>query len=104
MKDKDRDKDKDKTEKKRIDFSDEIKRLNRVVGQIEGIQKMLVAGRKLDEIVTQCKAVHSAIASVEHRVFKAHLEVALNQVAKLDKKKDRREIAEELESLFKKVS
>ncbi len=99
-----KEKEKDKSEKKRIDFSDEVKRLNRVIGQIEGIQKMLGAGRKLDDIVTQCKAVHSAIASVEQRVFKAHLEVALNAVVKIDKKKNREEVAEELEALFKKAS
>jgi DNA-binding FrmR family transcriptional regulator len=89
---------------KRLDFTDEVKRLNRVIGQIEGIQKMLTAGRKLDDIVTQCKAVHSAINSVEQRVFKAHLDDVLHRVARLDKKKKREEIAEELEALFKKAS
>jgi len=96
-------KDKDKGEKKRMDFSDEVKRLNRVIGQIEGIQKMLAAGRKLDDIITQCKAVHSAITSVEQRVFKIYLEDALDSVVKIDKKKGRAEIAEDLESLFKKA-
>lgn len=103
-KDKNKDKDKDKSEKKRMDFSDEVKRLNRVMGQIEGIQKMLTAGRKLDEIINQCKAVHSAIASVEQRVFKIHLDEALHHVVKIDKKKGRAEIAEELEALFKRAS
>jgi len=103
MKDKDKDKDKDKSEKKKLDFSDEVKRLNRVMGQIEGIQKMLTAGRKLDDVITQCKAVHSAISSVEQRVFKVHLDAALNNVVKIDKKKNREEIAEELEALFKKA-
>lgn len=103
MKEKDKDRDKDKTEKKRIDFSDEIKRLNRVIGQIEGIQKMLAVGRKHDDIVTQCKAVHSAISSVEQRVFKIHLEATLNAVVKIDKKKNRAEVIEELEALFKKA-
>lgn len=101
---KDKDKGKDKSEKKRVDFSDEVKRLNRVMGQIEGIQKMLAAGRKLDEIINQCKAVHSAISSVEQRVFKLHLEAALDDMTKIEKKKNRAEVAEELEALFKKAS
>lgn len=101
---KDKVNDKDKSEKKRLDFGDEVKRLNRVMGQIEGIQKMLMAGRKLDDIITQCKAVHSAIASVEQRVFKIHLEEALNAMTKIEKKKNRAEVAEELELLFKKAS
>lgn len=102
---KDKEKKKDKPERKHwIDFSDEIKRLNRVTGQIEGIQKMLAAGRKLDDIITQCKAVHSAIASVEQRVFKLHLDSALNAMTKIEKKKNREEVAEELEALFKKAT
>ncbi|MDX2073008.1 MAG: metal-sensing transcriptional repressor [Alphaproteobacteria bacterium] len=103
MKEKEKDKSKDKSERKRLDFSEEIKRLNRVMGQIEGIQKMLAGGRKLDDVMTQCKAVHSAIASVEQRVFKVHLDAALSTVVKLDKKKSREEIAGELEALFKKA-
>lgn len=102
---KDKSKNKEKPEKKnKMDFSDEIKRLNRVVGQIEGIQKMLASGRKLDEIIIQSKAVHSALFSIEQRVFKIHLDNTLNDVTKIDKKKNRAEIAEELELLFKKAS
>jgi DNA-binding FrmR family transcriptional regulator len=99
---KEKEKNKDKKEKSRLDFSDEIKRLNRVIGQIEGVQKMLDAGRKLDDVITQCKAIHSAINSVEQRVFKVYLDAALNNVVKIDKKKNRAEVAEEIEYLFKK--
>jgi DNA-binding FrmR family transcriptional regulator len=102
-KDKNKDKERDLLDDGRLDFSDEVKRLNRVMGQIEGIQKMLKAGRKLDDVITQCKAVHSAIASVEQRVFKVHLDAALHHVVKLDKKKHREEVVEELEALFKKA-
>ena len=101
---KDKEKDKDKKEKSKLDFSDEIKRLNRVMGQIEGIQKMLAAGRKLDDIITQCKAVHSALASVEQNVFKVHLNASLDDIVKIDKKKNREEVAEELAALFKRAS
>jgi len=93
-----------KTEKSKLEFDDEIKRLNRVVGQIEGIQKMLESGRKLPDIITQCKAVHSALSSVEARVFKIYLDAALDDVVKFDKKKDRAEVAEALEALFKKAA
>ena len=101
---KDKNKKAEKIEKSKLDFSDEVKRLNRVIGQIEGIQKMLEAGRKLDDVLTQAKAVHSAISSVESRVFKIYLDAALDDVAKMDKKKNREEIAEELEALFKKAA
>jgi DNA-binding FrmR family transcriptional regulator len=88
----------------RIDNDDEIKRLNRVIGQIEGIRSMLKEERKLEAILMQCKAVHSALKSVETRLIKAHLEVTLDEVAKIDKKKNRAEKLAELEELFKQAA
>lgn len=88
----------------RIDNNEEIKRLNRIVGQIEGIAKMLEEKRKLESVLMQCKAVHSALKSVETRLVKAHIEVTLNKVVKLDSKKDRAEKLAELEALFKQAS
>lgn len=87
-----------------FDYSDELKRLNRVVGQVEGIKKMLEEKRKLDDVLIQCKAVHSALKSVEQRIVKAHLEVALDAIEKLEKKKTRAEKVAELEELFKFVN
>lgn len=85
----------------KIDHSDEIKRLNRVVGQVEGVKKMLEEQRKLDDVLIQCKAIHSALKSIEQRILKAHLEVALDEVVKLEKKKTRAEKVSELEELFR---
>jgi CsoR family transcriptional regulator, copper-sensing transcriptional repressor len=87
-----------------IDLSDETKRLNRVIGQIEGIRSMLKDQRRLDDVLMQCKAVHSALKSVETRIVKAHLEATLDEVAKIDKKKNRAEKLAELEDLFKQAS
>jgi len=95
---------KNKSESKTIDHSDEIKRLNRVVGQIEGVAKMLGSGRRLDDVLTQCKAIHSALKSVEARIIKTHLEQVLGEVVKLDKKKSREQILADLENLFKQAS
>ena len=93
-----------KVEYSTIDFSDESKRLNRVVGQVEGIKKMLEDQRKLDDVLMQCKAVHSALKSVEQRLLKAHLAFALDEVARLEKRKTRAEKLSELEDLYKHVS
>ena len=87
-----------------VDHSDEIKRLNRVVGQIEGVRKMLEDQRKLEDILMQCKAIHSALKSVEMRILKTHLNVALDEIVKIDKKKNRAERVAELEELFKHAS
>jgi DNA-binding FrmR family transcriptional regulator len=88
----------------KIDHHGESKKLNRVIGQVEGIQKMLDEQRKLAAVLMQCKAVHSALKSIESRIFKAHVEVALNEVARMEKKKNRVEKVEELEELFKQAS
>ena len=88
----------------RVDHSDEIKRLNRIVGQIEGIRKMLEEKRKLEDVLIQCKAIHSALKSIETRIVRAHLDVALDEIIKLDKKKNRAEKVSELEELFKHAS
>lgn len=96
-------------EKKRVEYShinykDEMKRLNRVVGQIEGVRKMLDEKRKLEDVMIQCKAIHSAIRSVESRLFKAHLEVALDEIPKIGKKKNKAQKLAELEELFKQAA
>ncbi len=87
-----------------IDHSDEIKRLNRIVGQIEGIRKMLEEQRKMEDVLMQCKAIHSALKSIETRILKAHLEVALDEIVKIEKKKNRAEKVAQLEELFKHAS
>jgi DNA-binding FrmR family transcriptional regulator len=87
-----------------LDFADEIKRLNRITGQIEAIGSMLSQGRKLDDVLIQCKAVHSALRAVEARVMHAHLQRALEEAATLDKRKDRAEKLAELEALFKQAA
>jgi DNA-binding FrmR family transcriptional regulator len=102
-KDKRKDKEKNKKNKdeSRADFRDEAKRLNRIAGQIEGVAKMLKEGRKLDDVLIQCKAIHSALRSIESRVVKIHLEEALDDIASTAKKKNKAEKISELEELFK---
>ncbi len=90
-----------KAEYAAIDRKDEVKRLNRVIGQVEGIRNMLEEGRKLEDVLTQCKAVHSALKSVESRILKSYLDAALDKIVRLEKKKDRQEKMSELEDIFK---
>ena len=52
-------------EKKHPDHSTDIKRLNRIVGQIEGIKKMIEDKRYCQDILTQTKAASSALKSLE---------------------------------------
>jgi DNA-binding FrmR family transcriptional regulator len=97
-------KNKRKAEYANIDHEDEIKRLNRVIGQVEGVSKMLEEKRKLEDVLIQCKAIHSALRSIESRIVKSHLEVALDEITKIEKKKNRAEKVAELEELFRQAS
>jgi DNA-binding FrmR family transcriptional regulator len=97
-------KEKRRIEYSHIDFDDEGKRLNRIIGQVEGVRKMLEDQRKLEDVLIQCKAIHSALKSVESRIVKAHLEVALDEIMSLEKRKKREEKIAELEELYKQAS
>jgi DNA-binding FrmR family transcriptional regulator len=55
------------------DHSVHIKRLNRVKGQIEGIEKMILDRRYCPDIIAQLKAASAALRAVEAEVFKSHL-------------------------------
>jgi CsoR family transcriptional regulator, copper-sensing transcriptional repressor len=110
MKSKDK-KDKKKTKLDKLEqytpntsHADETKRLNRIIGQIEGISKMLESSRKLDDVLIQCKAVHSALRAVELRVARNYLDQALSDIANMDKKKSREQKLAELEDIFKQIS
>lgn len=86
-----------------MDHSEEIKRLNRIAGQVEGIRKMLESGRDLSDILIQFKAIHSALRAIEHRVFKNHVNDCIEGILSAEKRKEREERTEELMELFKQV-
>ena len=52
----------------------EIPRLNRAIGQLEAIKKMIEEQRYCPDIIVQLKAVRSAIKHIESNILKTHLE------------------------------
>ncbi len=57
----------------------EIPRINRAIGQLEGIKKMIEELRYCPDILIQLKAVRSAIKSVESNILRKHLETCVKQ-------------------------
>ncbi len=53
---------------------DLLKRLARVRGQVEGIQRMVDEERYCPDILQQCTAVHSALRAVERELLGNHLD------------------------------
>lgn len=85
------------------EMKDEIKRLNRIVGQVEGIRKMMEEQRALGDILIQCKAVHSALKAVESRVLQRHLDRALADIGQMEKRKAREQKIAQLMDLYRPV-
>ena len=56
---------------------DQIGRLNRIEGQVKGIKKMITDRRYCVDILTQLKAVKSAIHKVEQGILSAHIQGCL---------------------------
>lgn len=85
-----------------MDHSDNIPRLNRILGQVEGIKKMIDDKRYCTDILMQLRAVRSALKSVESNILQKHLQHCVAQSFNSDKEKDKK--IEELKMLFDKYN
>lgn len=52
-------------------------RLNRIIGQLNGIQKMLDDNRYCGDILTQIAAVESALQSVGYIILEEHMQTCV---------------------------
>lgn len=89
---------------KHPDHSEELKRLNRLSGQIEGIKKMIEQGRYCVDIMTQLKAVQSASKAIEINILKRHFEACVTEALSQKSKAKRDAKIDELMKLFRKNS
>lgn len=54
-------------------------RLNRMIGQLNGIRRMLDENRYCGDILTQIAAVESALQSMGYLILKEHLETCVTE-------------------------
>ncbi|HAU0661293.1 TPA: metal-sensitive transcriptional regulator [Legionella pneumophila] len=59
----------------------ELSRLNRVTGQLEGIKRMIEEQRYCVDILSQLRAVRNAVKTIELGVLERHVLNCLNEVA-----------------------
>jgi len=63
------------------------KNLNRVKGQIQGIENMIASNRDSIEIVTQIQAVRAALSSIAINILKEDCSECFNHKSEADKKR-----------------
>lgn len=80
---------------------DELKKLNRIGGQVEGIKKMIDDGRYCPDILTQLRAVRSAIHTVEANILESHLQHCVSDAMTSGNEQDAAQKIAELKDLFK---
>src|SRR3954468_21921512 len=55
------------------DHGEHTRRLNRLVGQLQGVGRMLEDGRYCPDILTQTRAVIAGMRSLEDKILEGHL-------------------------------
>lgn len=82
------------------DHSVENKRLNRIRGQIDGIQKMIEEHRYCPEIIVQVRAARAALRSLESSIMERHLRGCVSAAMKAKEPHDAETKIRELIQLF----
>ena len=77
-----------------------IKKLNRVIGQLQGVQRMIEARRYCPDILTQTRAAASALKAVELVILENHLRHCVTQAINASNSKDADAKIHELIKIF----
>ena len=91
-------------EKKGTSHKASLSRVNRIEGQVRGIGKMIEEEKYCIDILTQVKAVRSALKSLELEVLESHLNCCLKKAIEAGAKDDLNEKVEEILTVIKRVS
>lgn len=83
------------------DHSKQLHRINRIVGQLEGVKKMIEDRRYCPDILTQTRAISSAVRSLEANILQLHLENCVQDAFNSKKGYADKQI-QELVDIFKK--
>lgn len=82
--------------------ADVLKRLSRIEGQIRGIKKMVEEGRYCMDILTQTRAVISAVKSAEEKILYRHLNTCVRESLASDDETAKSEKIDEIMTMLKK--
>jgi len=80
----------------------QLHRLNRIEGQIRGISKMVEDQRYCIDIVSQIRAVKSALSSLEGKIVEEHLDHCVHKAISSKDRKEAEQTVSEIKDLLKK--
>jgi DNA-binding FrmR family transcriptional regulator len=87
---------------KGTDHHSALPRIKKIAGQVNGVLKMIEDERYCVDILTQFKAIRSAIKSVEAKILEEHLNHCVHQAVKSGNSKQGKQMVDELITLVKK--
>ena len=80
-----------------------LHRINRIMGQLKGVEKMIVEKKYCMDILQQTSAVSSAIKSLENNIMNKHINNCVTDAIKKNNK-DKNEKISEIQDLLKKIN
>lgn len=86
------------------DHRSHLSRVNRIEGQVRGIKNMIEDGKYCVDILTQIKAIRSALKGLELQILEGHANHCLMNALSSGSKKDAKEKVDEIMELLKKSS
>jgi len=85
----------------KITKKEALKRLNYLIGHLQGVKKMLEKDRYCIDIIQQNLGVISALRKVNEQILKGHFETCVSQAIKFGSRKEREKILKEIIEVFK---
>ena len=87
--------------KKGTSHEDQLKRINRIEGQVRGIAGMIQDQRYCTDILQQIKAVKSALTAIELNIIDGHLNHCVERAVRSKKLDETQEVVDEIGKLLK---
>ncbi len=82
------------------DHSDDLIRLKRIRGQVEGVERMISENRYCPDIMNQIRSVTAALRSVETLVMERHLRHCVHEAIEAKNERESNAKINELLALF----
>ena len=84
--------------------TDELPRINRIAGQVQGVKKMVEEHRYCPDILIQIRAIRSALKSLEANILERHLNHCLTESLSGGAPDDIKRKLDELKDILKKYN